>query len=151
MILVEGNNELNVQMVPIGIAEFAYVSGLRQSFFETGTIWGVKTCVRYEVDIQNQGDSPAVCSVMFQSSMQHPYQPGVWADWNTMDFTTKYYVNPAYTGGRTEEIMGLVEIELAPGETRTFWDSTLIAPYTYRDRVIGIELASGLGEIVVMR
>lgn len=164
IVIVEGNNELNVGMIPLGVGEFAYVSGLRRSSFQVPTIWGPKTALKYEVDIQNQGGGAGVCSVMFQEKMWEPGFPlppdpldpsnddnPHWGGWKNLDFTQRYYVNPNYTGGRTEPPTGLVEAELAPGEIRTFWDSVVLDPYTYKDRVVGVEAAAELGEIRVMR
>jgi len=145
-------------------ARFEYVSGLRTSSFQVPTIWGMKTALRYEVDIQNQGSGAGVCSVMFQEKMWEPGFPlppdpldpanddnPHWGSWANFDFTQKHYVNPNWTGGRTDDFTSVVEAELAPGEIRTFWDSNVLTPYTYKDRVVGVEAAAELGEILVMR
>jgi len=144
------------------LAKFEYVSSLKKSSFSAGTIWGIRQFVKYEVDIQNQGASPALLSVKFQECMWEPGFPlppdpldpasnSHWGGWRNFDFTQRYYVNPSYTGGRKEPPTGLVEIELAPGETRTFWDSVLAKPYQFKDRVIGVKEAAALGELAVMR
>lgn len=145
-------------------AVFEYVSGLRKSSFKVPTIWGLKTALKYEVDIKNGSSASGLCSVKFQECMWEPGFPlppdpldpanddnPHWGSWNNFDFTQKHYVNPDWTGGRKDDFTSVVEAEIAPGETRTFWDSKVLTPYTFKDVVVGVEAAIGLGEIRVMR
>jgi len=71
IVLVEGPNELNVQMVPIAVAEFAYVSALTVILNWPLEAW---------VDIQNQGDVAAECAVIFGMREYHA-QHDIWSAW----------------------------------------------------------------------
>jgi len=143
----------DVVIAPVGVAEFVYISGMRQSFSTEATIWGPRSYLYYEVDIRNQGNAPGVCNVRFQESMWGGVAPPAsptsntnWSSWYNMEFTYKTYNNSNYTGARTQPLTGLITAELAPGETKTFWDSVIERPYIFKDRVIG-----NPGELVVMR
>lgn len=66
--LVEGLNELNVQMIPLGATQFEYVSDIRQQLWEgTNNLGGLK----FEVDIQNIGG--AVGTVHPIATIEHSF------------------------------------------------------------------------------
>lgn len=66
IILVEGNNELNVQLVPIAVApaEFEYASDVRQTPFTPSPAYFGSAGMKYEVDIQNIGGIAGSCTVV---------------------------------------------------------------------------------------
>ena len=55
--LVEGNNELNVSLTPVGVAQFLYVSELRR--------WAIGSSAGWSVDIKNIGNIAGNCELKF--------------------------------------------------------------------------------------
>ncbi|MBA7531731.1 hypothetical protein ES705_23952 [subsurface metagenome] len=117
--LAEGNNELNVELTPIvAIAEFAYVSAIRQTRYESapGYPWSSHK-LKVEIDIKNIGSVAGVCNAKPQMACAE-------GDWTWNDVTGDY---------RTEipsvNIPPVLQATLQPGETITFWGSVLDSPY----------------------
>ena len=105
--IVEGNNELNVELVPIGVTEFAYVSDIRQTTYYTSAHGRTnELAVRVEIDIQNTGGTPGLCVVTVERSLLMSLDGE--HEWDWMD-----------TGWKE----GLLEATLQPGEVVTFWDN----------------------------
>ncbi len=64
IVLVEGNNELNVAMTPlaVGVAEFVYASDIRQQGYQRPGYPEWATGISFEIDIKNVGGSPGTCT-----------------------------------------------------------------------------------------
>ena len=120
IVLIEGLNELNVQMVPLPTAEFAYVSGITFSH-PAGEL---DYFLQADVDIQNTGSVAAICTVNLQDRIQGAYE-GPWGGWH--DFRTS--------------IANLMSALLQPGEIRTFfgtvWYVSQVNPDQWEVRFIG--------------
>ena len=96
ILLVEGNNQLNVQMTPVGVtppleAEFEYASDIRTQSYQRPDYPSWATGISFEVDIKNTGGSPGTCTA-------------------TAHIETCYGDNPVGIGTQT----------INPGETVTF-------------------------------
>lgn len=101
ILLVEGNNELNVQLAPIGIAEFTYVSEIRL----IPITYQGRDIYRLEVNIQNIGDFAGVChSRTYMISETYGYY-GHWGGVANQSFIENDYM------------------QLNPGEIDTFASS----------------------------
>ncbi len=129
--LAEGNNELNVEMTPIvAIAEFSYVSGIRQIQYETaaGYPWSMNY-LKIEIDIKNMGSVAGVCNAKPQIACAE-------GNWDWYDAVHSYI----------KEMEGInippvLQATLQPGETVTFWGTVLDSPrqagYTCKVRFTG--------------
>lgn len=105
IVLLEGSNELNIQMVPLAPAQFEYVSNIRQESWPGTRGYGG---IKFEVDIKNIGGTAGIC------------HPVAWIEASAG--AGNYYVD-----------MG--EQLIAPGQTATFygeWSLTWrLGPYDW--------------------
>jgi len=106
IVLVEGNNELNVSLTPVGVAEFVYVSELRRWW--TG---GADFDTDWSVDIQNIGEMAGDCTLRFYDRMKSPYEPYEWSGFSLRETQKK---------------------TIQPGEVVTFSGRSWVGPYTYQ-------------------
>lgn len=105
-------------VVIFGVAEFAYVSAIRQTRYETapGYAWSSHK-LKVEIDIKNTGNVAEVCSARPQMACAE-------GGWTWQDVTGNY---------RTEipaaDVPAVLEVILQPGETVTFWGTVLDSVY----------------------
>lgn len=100
IVIIEGNNELNVEMVPIAAAQFIYVSSLRRE--------PIGYDARWSVDVQNTGEAPGELTVVLYNRMQEP--GGInWSAFMARDSDTHI---------------------VQPGQVVTFSGVVFIGPYT---------------------
>jgi len=124
IVIVEGSNELNVQMVPIGVGEFIYVSELSVKVTNVPSIYDIE----YSVSVRNIGENPGELHLkIYQSMCEPPHgawtcaDPPNWSSWSQEDAKSD---------------------TIGPGETRVFTGSVERAPYIYR-----LKAVSEAGEI----
>ena len=103
IILDEGNNELNVEMVPLVL--FAYVGAIRRHWLSDHYDY-------FTVDVQNVGSVPRSCTLEFWTNHK------------------KRSVGYRYTGW---ELVATVSHTLQPGEVKTFGDESCRCYVTGRD------------------
>jgi len=113
IVLFAGNNELHVEMTPIAVAQFAYVSDIKRKYHNI-------TYDYFWVDVQNTGSIAGTC---------------------TLDFYTKLGLKSAPDTEWT--LRATVSHTLQPGEIKTFGDNheCLMRAYFKGDTVSGHEVA----------
>ncbi|MBA7699242.1 hypothetical protein ES703_107933 [subsurface metagenome] len=108
----------DVVIAPVGVAEFAYVSGIRYSMVGVDPYGAI--IQHGEIDIKNIGDAPGVCSVdlYFQICIpaaappEHPEE--CWSGFEKGRCGIPGYYELGYRC--------LLSATLQPGETKTFFD-----------------------------
>lgn len=99
------DGSLNIEVVPIGVAEFVYVSGIRYYPLD------ISYC-RMEIDVQNVGNVAGVCSVkMYRRFRDGPH----WSAWKLFTTDPRHYPTDRFW-----------EATLAPGEIVTFRSNGVI-------------------------
>lgn len=106
----------DVVIVPVAIAEFAYVSGVRHSRHMTIDC----NAHRFEIDVKNVGNAAGVCSLVFhyRQRFETVDPPGVWFGWYAVTEPHYCYYTP---------MPCILEATLQPGETKTFLYDILIS------------------------
>ena len=107
--LIEGTNQLKVQLVPVGLAEFVYTSDLIIVRTDIPTLYDIS----WEVSVKNIGTGAGVLHLIFANRMESPYEPGEYAAWKER----------------------VIEVTIAPGETKTIGDILKLSPYCYEIKV----------------
>ncbi len=99
----------DVVIVPVGVAEFVYVSGIR---FDNRYPYGASLHV--EIDVQNVGNAAGVCSLVVHWNARYAPPGGGW--WGWIGASTCFYETVWH-----EYYPCLFQDTLEPGEVKTFF------------------------------